>query len=350
MIFSDLRAFDTHIKAGAMLPVYLLYGEEARQIETARERLIKAVVPQGDSINLLRVDGSTEVDWDGIADMLWSVSFTPGRKCVVVDDLNLALMNQTAMNKLEELLSSPAEESVLLLTVRGSARQFAKKDAAALRLLNLCDKAGGVCRFAPMTRGDAAKFARSAALRCGCVLEPEEAALLADYCGPDSLRLRQEVEKLAAYRGYTGRILREDIEALVTPTVDANVFQLGDRVLRGDFNGAMQIVDDLLFLQERPESILTILTMSFVDYYRAAAVRRSNVPEATARKELGYGNSYRFTKALEQYGRLSRTVLDGALEVLADADARMKQSAADGRTVLEVTLLRLIALVREAGV
>ena len=156
MIFSDLRAFDTHIKAGAMLPVYLLYGEEARQIETARERLIKAVVPQGDSINLLRVDGSTEVDWDGIADMLWSVSFTPGRKCVVVDDLTFALMNQTAMNKLEELLSSPAEESVLLLTVRGSARQFAKKDAAALRLLNLCDKAGGVCRFAPMTRGDAA--------------------------------------------------------------------------------------------------------------------------------------------------------------------------------------------------
>ena len=122
MIFSDLRAFDTHIKAGAMLPVYLLYGEEARQIETARERLIKAVVPQGDSINLLRVDGSTEVDWDGIADMLWSVSFTPGRKCAVVDDLNLALMNQTAMNKLEELLSPPAEESVLLLTVRGSAR------------------------------------------------------------------------------------------------------------------------------------------------------------------------------------------------------------------------------------
>ena len=181
------------------------------------------------------------------------------------------------------------------------------------------------------------------------MLEPEEAALLADYCGPDSLRLRQEVEKLAAYRGYTGRILREDIEALVTPTVDANVFQLGDRVLRGDFNGAMQIVDDLLFLQERPESILTILTMSFVDYYRAASVRRGNVPEATARKELGYGNSYRFTKALEQYGRLSRTVLDGALEVLADADARMKQSAADGRTVLEVTLLRLIALVREAG-
>ena len=162
---------------------------------------------------------------------------------------------------------------------------------------------------------------------------PEEAALLADYCNLDSLRLRQEVEKLAAYHGYTGKILKEDIEALVAPTVDANVFQLGDKVLRGDFNGAMAIVDDLLFLQERPESILTILTMSFVDYYRAAAVRRA-------------GGSYRFTKALEQCGRLSRPALEGSLEILADADARMKQSAADGRTVLEVTILRLIELLR----
>ena len=34
------------------------------------------------------------------------------------------------------------------------------------------------------------------------------------------------------------------------------------------------------------------------------------------------------------------------LEILADADARMKQSAADGRTVLEVTILRLIELLR----
>ena len=248
MIFPDLRALDTHIKAGALLPVYLLYGEENRQIEAARDRLVKTIVPEGDSMNLLRCDGSGgEVDWDGIADLLWSMSFTPGRKCAVVDDLNPSGLGSTGMSKLSELLAQPTEDGVLILTVRGSARQFAKKEAAATKLLNLCDKAGGVCRFAAMTRGDVGKFARQTALRLGCVLEPEEAALLADYCGLDSLRLRQEVEKLAAYRGYTGKILKEDIEAMVTPMVDANVFQLGDRVLRGDFNGAMAIVDDLLF-------------------------------------------------------------------------------------------------------
>ena len=250
MIFPDLRALDTHIKAGALLPVYLLYGEENRQIEAARERLVKTAVPDGDSMNLLRCDGSGEVDWDGIADLLWSMSFVPGRRCAVVDDLNPSALGSVGMNKLTELLSSPAEDGLLILTVRNSARQFAKKEAAAAELLTLCDKAGGVCRFAAMTRGDVAKFARQTALRLGCVLEPEEAALLADYCNLDSLRLRQEVEKLSAYRGYTGKIQREDIEALVAPTVDANVFQLGERVLRCDFNGAMAIVDDLLFLRE----------------------------------------------------------------------------------------------------
>mgnify|MGYP004594968217 CR=1 FL=1 len=46
MIFPDLRALDTHIKAGALLPVYLLYGEENRQIEAARDRLVKTIVPE----------------------------------------------------------------------------------------------------------------------------------------------------------------------------------------------------------------------------------------------------------------------------------------------------------------
>ena len=38
--------------------------------------------------------------------------------------------------------------------------------------------------------------------------------------------------------------------------------------------------------------------------------------------------------------------LSGALEILADADLRIKQNGADGRTVLEVTVLRLIELLR----
>ena len=147
MIFSDLRALDTHIKAGALLPVYLLYGEEHRQIEAVRDRLAKTAVPEGDSMNLLRCDGSSgEVDWDGIADLLWSMSFTPGRKCAVVDDLNPSGLGSTGMNKLAELLAQPAEDSVLILTVRASAKQFAKKEAAATKLLNLCDKAESLRR------------------------------------------------------------------------------------------------------------------------------------------------------------------------------------------------------------
>lgn len=344
MIFSSLRELDTSIRAGAPLPVYLLYGEEVRQIEAARERLIKETVGNDES-NLFRLDGSVELEWDSVGDMLWSVSFFAGRRCVVIDDLSTALLS-SAMGKLETLLAEPAADSMLIITVRNSSGNLNKKDTTLTKLTALCDKAGGVCHFAMMTRGDVGKYARNLAVKGGCVLEPEESLLLADYCSLDTLRLTREMEKLIAYHAGTGRITQEDIEAMVTPTVDANVFQLGDRVLRGDFSGAMQIVDDLLFLQERPESILTILTMSFVDQYRAAAVRRSNTPEATARKELGYGGSYRFTKALEQYSRTDRAKLDAVLELLAEADARMKVSGAAGRTVLEVSIAEIIRALR----
>lgn len=106
---------------------------------------------------------------------------------------------------------------MLILTVRGSARQFAKKEAAATKLLNLCDKAGGVCRFAAMTRGDVGKFARAdraaAGLRTGTGGSRPAGGLLqsgaACGCGGGG--------KAGAYHGYTGKILKEDIEALVAP-------------------------------------------------------------------------------------------------------------------------------------
>lgn len=346
MIFSTLRELDTNIRAGAPLPVYLLYGEESRQIEAARERIVREVMGANNDANLFRLDGSGEVSWDSVGDMLWSVSFFGGRRCVVIDDLNLSLLHAAAMEKIAELLREPSAEAVLLITVRNSSQTFNKKDSISTKLLSLCDKAGGVCRFAVMTRGDVAKLARNIAAHACCVLEPEDSLLLADYCGLDSMRLQHEMEKLCAYHAAGGRITRENIESMVSPTVDANVFQLGDRIMRGDLNGAMSIVADLLFLQERPESILTILTMSFTDYYRAFAVRRGNIAEATARRELGYGGSYRFTKALEQYNRLDAARLGAVLETLAEADARIKSGSADGRTVLEITIIKILRLLR----
>ncbi len=347
MIFSNLRELDTNIRAGAMLPVYLLYGEETRQMEKARERLVRTILGAEDSPNLFRLDGSRAIDWDSVGDMLWSVSFVPGRRLVVIDDLSLPLLHAEELCKLTTLLTTPLEGAALLITCRNSLDQFKKKATAGAKLLALCDKAGGAAQFSVMTRGDVAKFARSLALKRGCLLDSEESLLLADYCSLDSLRVQSEVEKLTAYHAGTGKITAEDIEAMVAPTVDANVFQLGDRLLRRDFDGAMAIVDDLIFLQERPESILTILTMSFVDIYRAAAARRGNVSEATARRELGYGGSYRFTKAAEQSRRLSRGTLAAILELLAEADARMKLSGADGRVVLEVTILQIMEALRE---
>ena len=347
MIFKTLRELDTNIKAGAHLPVYLLYGEETRQIEKARERLVRTVIGAADSPNLFRLDGSRPLDWDSVGDMLWSVSFVPGRRLVVIDDLALGLLHAEELDKIKTLLTTPLEEAVLLITCRNSLDQFNKKATPGAKLLALADAAGGVCRFAVMTRGDVAKYARSLALKAGCLLDSEESLLLADCCALDSLRVQHEVEKLSAYHAGTGRITKEDIEAMVAPTVDANVFKLGDAVLRRDFTGAMHLIDDLIFLQEEPVSILTILDMCFVDITRAGAARRGNISESTARKELGYGGSYRYTKAAENSRRVGRRALAKILETLADADARIKQAGADQRTVLEVTVLRIMEILRE---
>ena len=47
-------------------------------------------------------------------------------------------------------------------------------------------------------------------------------------------------------------------------------------------------------------SILSILSMAFVDLYRAGVARKAGIPDAEAKKALGYGGSgYRYDKGAQ---------------------------------------------------
>lgn len=117
--------------------------------------------------------------------------------------------------------------------------------------------------------------------------------------------------------------------------MDANVFQLGIRCCAGILTGLWQSWMICSFCRSGRKVFSPFLPCPLWITTGRPRYAGPGVADATARKELGYGGSYRFTKALEQCGRLSRPALEGSLEILADADAGMKQSAADGRTVLE---------------
>lgn len=339
MVFPTAKKFAEQVE-NSLLPVYLLHGEDTPGVEAAARWLCDRVL-EGGRDNLSRFDGRAGLDLDAVADALWTVSLLPGRRCVLLDDLQIDNLGAVQADKLWQLLESSDDQAggqaTLIITVRTQPQALNK--SRGKKLVQLCDRAGGVCPFPKQGRAGILDTIRTLAQEGGCAMDSQAAALLADFCALDSSRIRAEIPKLTAYAlGRT--ITPEDVRLLVEPTADARVFDLSDKVIRGDLAGALETVDQLLFQREPAVTVLSILSMAFVDMYRAAVARRAGVAEAAAKKAYGYGGTgFRYTKGLEGQRKFRLPQLEAALGVLADADSRMKTSSGDGRILLEAAVV-----------
>ena len=338
---------DKMLRDGSFPRLLLLWGEDGPAVQRYQRLLEKAVVTAFPDFNSYHCDGKAPIDLDALGDCARSLPMMAERRFVLVDDLNPELLSAEDLSKLQQLAEELPEETVLVITMRGVLPDLKKKGGKGGKLHALCDKYGGVCCFQKPSASSAAQLAAEEAKRLGSSLGRKEALLLAEYCGRDPQRMLTEVGKLAAHSPDI--ITGEDIRLLVAPVTEARVFDLSDRIVSGSYAAAMATIDDLIFLRENPVTILTILSMAFVDIYRAAVAKKAGIPAPEAKKAYGYGGSgFRYDKGTQNQRRFTLPMLEEILELLAQADSRMKASGIDPRVVLE-TLVAEIFLRMEAG-
>jgi len=71
-------------------------------------------------------------------------------------------------------------------------------------------------------------------------LDPAAARLLVERMGPESLRLRNELERLALWAGESGQVTAADLEEMIADTSEAAVWTLSDAVIEGDARTALR--------------------------------------------------------------------------------------------------------------
>ncbi|MBR5559576.1 MAG: DNA polymerase III subunit delta [Oscillospiraceae bacterium] len=354
MRFENENAMKAHIESGALLPVYLLYGEESMTVERWATRLIKeAVGDTQDPFLLTRMDGREGVDPDELSDAAEALPFMAPRKCVTVEDFDPDALSSTDFSKLEQLLSDPPPTCVMVFTMKSRSPEPSRKKgeeggSKGKKLLKLVEAKGAAAHFGVATASDAGRLARDTAKKLGCVMPNQVSSALVAACGGNLHAVVCETEKLCAYAGG-GELTLQQLQQVGVQSVEASVFDLSRAILRMDYTTAMAIVSNLMFLRESPVGVLTILSSAFVDLYRAKAARSGHITDKQAMKDLGYlgGRTFLYTRAAESESRYSHEFLVKALETLTQADQAMKSTGADGRVLLEQTVTKLFVLLKE---
>ena len=341
MPFLNDSEFAKSIRENEVAPIYFLYGKEVFLSEGYLKKLVEKVVPKGtESFNFRQFDGA-ELCISDIKTEVEALPLMAERKCVVLKNPNIEKMAKEDFEVLLETASDPNPSTVFIIYV--SAYELdAKKNAKVKKLSETVAKNGVTVDFSPKTTSELVKIIKQRVNKAGSEIENSVANYLIERCGNSLEHLSIEIDKLTSYR-HKGQITKKDIETVCGISLEASVFDLSKAMMQNNFNRAFEILDELFLSRQEPLVILGVLNMTFIDLYRAKTAMLSGKTAQDVRERYNYrGKEFRMKNAFRDAAKYSVKTLRECLEILSEADIKLKTTKNDGRIVVEQVLASIL--------
>lgn len=336
-----------HIKTGEFMRVYLIYGNEGfLKQHYANEICKKSVSKDFEDFNLKKLDGK-ETSLNEIYDCVSSFPMMSDYTCTIIKDFHLTdYIGERGKldSEFETVISDLPESSILVFWM--DTIEVDEKTGKWPKLLKVIDSIGACAKIDKRTRSDLAKLICSSAAKKTCSLSKDNAYYMIGLVGEDMSTLQNELNKVCAYVGE-GEITREHIDKIVIVSIEAKIFQLSRMIVRGEADNAFINLGNLFKLREEPVVILSVLSKAFVDMYRVKAAKEKGLPASKLGEDFPSAYKYKgfvIDNASTDASKYTLTQLKSALNLLSEADRRLKSTGEDGRTVLEELILRLLRI------
>lgn len=342
MLYIQEETFLRHLKEEPLSRVYILCGREEYLKTLYAGRIVKAALSGGsEDFNFHPFDGRN-LKCDALADAVEAMPMLGGKSCVQVRDMDFDKLSSTEYQKLKDILTDPPEYCVLLFVC--TAEFTIKKSSRFRALQKLTDSFAQIAELQKRSEGDLYRFAVDRASKYSASISRDTFRILHQLCGGEMLNLKNEMDKLAAFcqgREITG----EDLELCCCPVIETTAFELSRAVIRGDYDGAMATLRELLYLREEPVAIVGALAAGFIDIYRAKLASRQGKGQNEILAAFDYkGKEFRVRNALREVSRCSTAFLRGALELLTETDLQLKSTGVSDQVLLEELLTKLFVL------
>ncbi len=161
---------------------------------------------------------------------------------------------------------------------------------------------------------------------------------LIEFCGNDHERIFNELEKLKLYKLDSKEITISDIEEIVTPTLDDNIFHFVDSILSGNKEYAFKLYHNFLLHGEQVVHMLILISNKVRLIYQVKVLSNKGNSDSNISKLLKV-HEYPVKLAREAGYKYSEQHLLEILEKLAKLDLEIKS----GETIGEVEFETLLA-------
>lgn len=323
--------------------LYIFHGDETFLLHHYLGELHKLLLDElTESFNYHRLNNEN-FDLAAMAAAVENLPMMAEHTLVQVDDIDLFKLSEDQRGKLVELLSDIPDYCTLIFTYETTPW---KPDKRLKKLWDVIDKCGTIVEFAKQDPRELVPWITRHFASKGKQISRDLCSYLIDITGGTMTALAGEIQKISAYSG-ADHIVREDIDAVTEPVLDAVVFQMSDLLGQGQYAAALTKLQQLLKMQQEPLIILGTIGGHFRRISTARILMDQGKNVSDLMKLTGLSN-YPAQKTMDAARRFQPAFCAKAAELVLETDRKIKTSFDDPSRLLELLILQLAQEARRA--
>ncbi len=318
--------------------LYVFLG--AREPRIHDEARIALGLADAEDLSLTRLDGA-DTSLVAVAEACGAIDMFGGRRKVLLSNAQaLVASDKKVLDWLAAFAGAgsdaPCDLAVLAYLDLGDRRSRSRVQA----FMKLEAAGAQVRQVRPLDERRAAQFAQRLAQRQGVRLEDAAAERLVEIVTPDAGLLAREVDKLAAYAGFSGTLGMDDVDAASATIGEHQRWDYINAVSAQQPRRALGVLHDLLGLRAPRQMILADIGTAIRRLATAKAVQDAGGDAREVARRAGVP-PYRARELHAQARRTSPRLLERIYGEVVRTDRALKSTGSEEDALLEILTARL---------
>ena len=332
----------TNMNQGKFSSVYLLIGSEQYLADLFIKSLKQAILTEeDDEMNFIRFD-MEQTPVSMAIEEANTIPFFGDQRVVQIENPYFLTgeRNKSSVEHQTDLLLdyllSPMESTILVISATYDKLDSRKKLVKELK------KRATVVSVEPLAEHDLKNFVRQSVESHDYEMTPEAMETLLYLCQMQLSRVMSELDKLMLYAYDTKKITKPMVESLVAKSLEQNIFEMVDYVMKKQTDKSLRLHQELLLQGEDTIKITAILLQHIRLLIQVKIMVNMGYQKSNMADVLKI-HPYRVQLAMQQVRSYEMKLLGQLYDSLAENDWLTKTGQMDKELLFELFILKYSA-------
>ena len=339
------------IKKGNLKKVYLFYGEEEFLMDYSLKVIKDKYIDSGlESLNYIVFEGK-DTPLDSIYNACETLPFMSQKRIVVVKDFGCFSRKKKddgesgRLNEDEKKLASyflTLEDYLCLIFMEKGVKVDRSK-----KIVKKVKEVGEIVEYTKLKGIELNSWIGKTFKKYGKIISKVNINYFVQYSsyfdsnGNKTLYdLENEIIKICNYLGEKIEVQKEDIDKVMTKSLETNIFKLLDSIAQKDVNNSLRILNEMIISNEPTQLILYMIIRQLRLILVSKLLKEKGYDNKSSIEKLKI-SEYEFKKISNQSFNFTIPKMEEALNHCLETDKNVKNGIVDSKLALEMLLISL---------